>query len=259
MAIHRPKEARASRSKTEPSPHALSPGLRVLIPGYAQWCWRQPERAIVLFGSFSAALAVATFAWGTRTGMAVLLFAFAAHVASVLDVVRQSAFPGFGRWMPLASASGGLALGVYGPVVAVASVLAWPAGGGESDNFGYLINCWTYRNRAPGPGECVWVKSAPGGADRVSRVLARAGDEVRWSNARLWVNGQPLLSARPVPSPGSLGDIALTVPDRYVLLGPLDAVSGLSPADGLELAPASRVRGRAWAQFYPLWDRRLLP
>src|SRR5689334_15841911 len=27
-------------------------GLKILIPGYVQWTWRQRERAAVLFGSF---------------------------------------------------------------------------------------------------------------------------------------------------------------------------------------------------------------
>src|SRR5262245_14529831 len=76
-------------------------GLRILVPGYAQWSWRQRERAAVLFGSFAMALIVATFCWGTRTGLAILAFAFGTHVVSVVDVVRQSAFPGFGRWAPL--------------------------------------------------------------------------------------------------------------------------------------------------------------
>src|SRR5690349_21056919 len=90
-----------------------SAGLKVLIPGYAQWSWRQRERGAVLFGSFATALVVAAFAWGTWVGLVVLAFAFGTHVVSVVDVVRQGSFPGFGRWMPLVSASGGLAVGVY--------------------------------------------------------------------------------------------------------------------------------------------------
>src|SRR5262245_6136862 len=90
-------------------------GILILIPGYAQWSWRQRERALVLFGSFAVSIAVGLFCWGTPTGLAILAFAFGAHVFSVADVVRQSAFPGFGRWAPWVSASGGLALGVYVP------------------------------------------------------------------------------------------------------------------------------------------------
>ena len=108
-------------------------GLKVLVPGYAQWSWRQRERGLVLFGSFAAALAVGGFAWGTRTGLAVLAFAFGTHVVSVVDVIRQSAFPGFGRWVPLFSASTGLGVAMYAPALALASLVAWPAYRGGSD------------------------------------------------------------------------------------------------------------------------------
>ena len=56
-------------------------GLRILIPGYAQWSWRQRERGLVFFGSFAAALAVGLFTWGTGASAAILMFAFVAHVA----------------------------------------------------------------------------------------------------------------------------------------------------------------------------------
>src|SRR5437762_10338347 len=83
-------------------------GFRVLVPGAAQWCWGQRERAAVLFGSFAAGVISSAFAWGTVTGLAMLGFAFLTHVASTVDVVRQSAFPGPGRWATLAGVSGGL-------------------------------------------------------------------------------------------------------------------------------------------------------
>ena len=62
-------------SRRDVLPDGVTPGpagLRILVPGYAQWSWRQRERALVFFGSFAAALLVGLFAWGTRTGAAVL-------------------------------------------------------------------------------------------------------------------------------------------------------------------------------------------
>src|SRR5262249_17491556 len=78
-------------------------GLKVLVPGYPQWSWRQRGRASVLLGSYAAALGVGLFCWGTPTGFVVLAFAYGTHVVSVTDVIRQQAFPGFGRWVPALS------------------------------------------------------------------------------------------------------------------------------------------------------------
>src|SRR5262249_40008014 len=93
-------------------------GLWVLVPGGAQWWWGQRERASVFFGTFSAALVVGLFTWGTSASAAILLFAFAAHVASAADAIRQGAFPGFGRPGPGLLRPGpgdGLAAGLAGP------------------------------------------------------------------------------------------------------------------------------------------------
>src|SRR5436305_4037899 len=119
-----------------------SVGLRILIPGYPQWAWRQRERALVLFGSFAASLGAGVFAWGTRPSLVILAFAFGTHVVSAADAIRQAAFPGFGRWVPVVSASAGLGLGGYGPMLALAAVRAWPGFGGGSARDGYLINPW---------------------------------------------------------------------------------------------------------------------
>ena len=134
-------------------------GLKVLVPGYAQWSWRQRERGLVLFGSFAAALAVGGFAWGTRTGLAVLAFAFGTHVVSVVDVIRQSAFPGFGRWVPLFSASTGLGLAMYAPALALASLVAWPAYRGGSTRDAYLVDYGAYREVGPKRGDWVWLRA----------------------------------------------------------------------------------------------------
>ncbi len=101
-------------------------GLGVLLPGYPQWRWRQRERALVLGGTFGSALAVGLFAWGTPLGLSLLGVAFFCHVASVADAMRQVAFPGFARGVPTLSTSLGLGLGCYGPLLVVATVVAWP-------------------------------------------------------------------------------------------------------------------------------------
>jgi hypothetical protein len=234
-------------------------GFRILVPGYAQWSWRQRERGLALFGSFVAALAVGAFAWGTWTGTAVLGFAFLAHVVSVVDVLRQSAFPGFGRWMPVASASGGLALGVYAPVLAVVSLLAWPVPGSGSPAEGYLVNCWAYRQSEPRHGDWVWVRTSPEDAPRIGRVVAGSGEEVEWSARLLRVNGRPLALVAPFRTMGPPDELRFTVPTGYVLVNPIPAPPGGATSEGLALMARDQIEGRAWARSYPLWSRRLLP
>src|SRR5690606_10108649 len=85
-----------------------SSGWRIFIPGYPQWTWSQRGRGLVLLGSYVSAMAAGLFSWGTIGGMAMLAFAIGAHVASVADVIRQAAFPGFGRWVPWISATCGV-------------------------------------------------------------------------------------------------------------------------------------------------------
>jgi hypothetical protein len=226
-----------------------------LVPGYAQWSWRQRERALIFSGSFVTALAVAAFTWGTWTGLALLAFAFGTHVVSTVDVVRQSAFPGFGRWMPVVSASGGLAIGVYGPALALATLLAWPAMQGGSSPDGYLVNCWSYRGGAPERGDWVWLRTSPWAEPRIGRVLAGPGAELEWSEGELHVAGAPVYSGTPLHSTLPPAELAYTVPEGHVLVGPEAGSASERPI----LVPRDQVLGRAWARFYPVWERRFLP
>lgn len=235
-------------------------GVKILIPGYVQWTWRQRERAAVLFGSFSVAIGVGVFSWGTRMGLALLAFAFGTHVVSAVDVLRQSAFPGFGRWVPLLSASGGLAVGVYGPTLFLASLIAWPAVDGVAGMDGYLVNFWAFRTTEPSDGDWVWLRLSPWGDTHVGRVVARAGQEVEWSKNRLRVDGKqvgPGPALRPSTTPD---EVAFVVPAGHVLMTP-NARARPQRREALEelvLVPRTQVAGRAWVRMYPLWERQTL-
>jgi hypothetical protein len=261
--LSRGRAAGEDRAIPTARPRAMpAAGLKILVPGYAQWSWRQRERGLVLFGSFVMALGVAVFAWGTALGMVVLAFAFGTHVASAVDVIRQGSFPGFGRWMPLVSASGGLAAGVYAPALGVATLLAWPAMPGAATPDGYLVNRRAFRDRAPRRGEWVWLRSSPWGDLRVGRVMAGAGQEVEWSGQRMRVAGTPAAPGMPPANPFRSSytpeEMTFTVPEGHVLVN-LDA--GRRPGDGAGgtvLIPHDQVVGRAWARLYPISGRELL-
>jgi hypothetical protein len=232
-------------------------GLRILVPGYPQWLWRQRERAAVFFGSYVAALAVGLFAWGTPTGLVVLLFAFGTHIASATDAIRQGAFPGFGRWVPVVSASAGIGLGCYAPALALASTLAWPAGRAVAPREGFLVNLWAYHDTTPGTGHWVLFDHGEGRGNGLGQFIAGAGQSVEWFDGRLIVDGIPfdwtprLHTRRP-------RDMSLTIPQGHVLIAPGGNEPGEDALLGMVMIESRQVLGRAWAQHYPVWNRRLL-
>ena len=233
-------------------------GLWVLVPGAAQWSWGQRERGLVFFGSFTAGLATAAFAWGTPVGLTLLGFAFVTHVASTVDLIRQSAFPGPGRVASVVGPAGGLGLGLYAPVLAAASLVAWP-GLREGSEDGYLVNCWAYRRAEPKRNELVWYRSKPGGAPRVGRVVAGRGQEVEWSGGELRIDGRPDQDHGPVETLVGPQSLTYRVPEGHVLIRPEGrGDAARPPADGLTIVGRDQIIGRPWVRFYPLRDRRLL-
>jgi hypothetical protein len=235
--------------------------LRILIPGYPQWAWRQRERALVLFGSYLVAVGVGLFAWGTPIGMAVLAFAYGTHVASATDAVRQRAFPGFGRWVPMISASGGLGLGIYAPALALATLFAWPGMGSGLAREGYMVNCRAFRNTPPRPGEWIWLQSSPWGGGRLGRVIAGPGQEIGWSGEQFRVDGQlpppGLASCRRPRRPAA--DLIFTVPRNHALIAPASPGSPEPVPGNLVLVPRDQILGRVWARLYPIRARQFLP
>ncbi len=234
-------------------------GLKILIPGYPQWSWDQRARALVLFGSYLVALGVGLFSWGTPIGLVVLAFAYGTHVVSAADIIRQEAFPGFGRWVPMVSTSGGLGLGLYGPALALASLVAWPGMGDGLARDGYLVNCRAYGKSPPEHGDWVWLRSSPWGEGRLGRIVAGPGQEVEWSDQQLWVEGE-LLSPGVSWLPGQFpADLVLIVPGDHALIAPVAPGSARTVPGPPVLVPCGEILGRAWARYYPIRERQLLP
>jgi hypothetical protein len=236
-------------------------GLKVLVPGYPQWSWQQRARSLVLLGSYLVAAGTGLFAWGTPVGLVLLVFAYGTHVVSVTDAVRQTAFPGFGRWMPWFSASGGLGLGLYVPVLGLATLVAWPGVGihGGLPEEGYLVNCRAYAQHPPRPDDWVWLQVAPWGRGRLARVVAASGQQVEWLNDQVRVDGQSLKSDPAQPLRRVPGEMSFTVPPGHALIAVTARGSGRWPRANPVLVPNAEIVGRAWARLYPIRERRLLP
>jgi hypothetical protein len=211
-------------------------GLRVVVPGWPQWHWREPREAGLFAGSFASALVVALAVWGTPLAGLLVAFAFLTHVASAADALRRSAFPGMGRMVPWGVASAGLGL-LYAPTVAVAWVVAWPladpAGEGR-----LLVNRWAFRHAAQ-PQRGDWLSyDAPGGLGRgAGRFLGESSS---------WVD--PVLPNSPALPPG------------YWVLAPSVERVGARPAAPVRvLVRPSQVRGRIWFRTRSLWRERAAP
>lgn len=247
----------SGNDRRDAGPRGRAAGWMILVPGYPQWTWDQADRGAVFFGAFAASLAVGLFAWGSRTGLAILALAFLVHVASAADVIRQGAFPGFGRWVPPVSASIGLGLGCYAPALALASVLAWPDRPVGADHEGYVINRWAYRGADPSPGDWVWYRPPDGIGFGLGRLVAPAGRSVEWSGETLRVDGSPL-SWTPSAPDGKPLDLAMTVPEGHYLIAPVGGAAGGTSSCGLMIVARDVVIGRAWARLYPIWTRRIL-
>jgi hypothetical protein len=191
-------------------------------------------------------------------GWGFFAFAFVTHVTSAMDALRQSTFPVYPRRAALIMTSGSLAFSVYVPALFFSFLLAWPGYSPDRTRNGYLVNCWAYHGEGPRQGHWVWLRLPPQGRPRAARVIAVAGQEVDW-NGRSWrVDGQERQLHSPLPVAVWPQTCRFKVAANQVLVEPED--EGVSPtaASPLLLVSEDKIIGRAWAQFYPVWDRRLL-
>lgn len=231
-------------------------GWRLLVPGATQWVWRQRSRALGLAIMFASSLTMGLFAWGSVLGCAFLLLAYLVHVTSMTDVLRQRAFPGFVRGVPVLST--GLALGVslYLPIAAVGWSFAWPGDRHGSPREQYLVDRGDYSRRQLQAGERVFFRRSDRRGFDLGRVIARAGDEVEWSDRQLLVNNRTA-SWQPQEPSQDLRLLQLQVPAGHCLVA-IETRASEADSTGWVLVPVNEIIGRPWAQSFPLHERRLL-
>jgi hypothetical protein len=240
------------------SPFDSPIGLRLLLPGMLQCRWGQRQRGWAFFGSFASALLVGLGAWGSPLSWGCLGLAFATHTASVTDVLRQGSFPVYRAKRATLLVSAALALLLYLPVFTVLTVLAWPGVEPANTGLGFLVNRFAYRAASPSQGQWIWMHPSKSGEPRAARVVAISGQEVEWTGQSWKIDGR-LCSLQ---SGGRLMSWPQTchfkVPPNKILVEPRDDGVSTVPIGSIVLVSPDRIIGRAWAQFYPVWDRRLL-
>jgi hypothetical protein len=151
-----------------------------------------------------------------------------------------------------------LGLVLYLPVLTTLSVLAWPGFEPTSTGVGFLVDRHAYRQKGPSQGQWVWVHPSASEEPRAARVVAISGEEVEWTGRNWMVDGKN----RELQSPGRFKSWPQTcrfkIPPNQILVEPRDDGVSNVALGPVVLIPPERIIGRAWAQFYPVWDRRLL-
>jgi hypothetical protein len=233
-------------------------GIRLLIPGWPQYSWGQRERAGVLLGSFVVALAAGVLAWGTWLSWCFFAFGFLAHVTSTTDAIRQGSFPVYPRRAAVPMIAGSLAVILYLPILLALVVTAWPGSSPDRTRSVYLVNCWAYRSAEPRRGHWVWLRLPPAGRLHAARVVAVAGQEVEWTGHEWRVDGQDPRLLAPLRTKAWPQTCHFKVPPHQVLIEPEEEEGASATTGTLVLVGQEQIIGRAWAQYYPVWDRRLL-
>ena len=233
-------------------------GLRTLVPGLPQHLSGQRQRGWVFFGSFASALTIAFWTWGTPQGLGFLALAFLTHVGSVTDVLRQWSFPVYPAKRALVLVTLSLGLILYLPVVTVLSVLAWPGFEPAAAGIGFLVDRHAYRAQGPSQGQWVWVHPSASQEPRAARVVAISGEEVEWTGRNWMVDGKNCDLVSPSRFKSWPQPCRFKIPPNQILVEPRDDGNSDVAIGPVVLIPPERIIGRAWAQFYPVWDRRLL-
>ena len=241
-------------------PYETPVGLKMMVPGWPQFSWGQRQRGWVLVGSFAVALAVGLWTWGTWLGWGFFAFAFITQVTSVTDVLRQVSFPIYPSRTALIFVSSALALLLYFPSLCILWVIARPGFEADGAGSGFLVNCWAYhgdtRRRAKASGSG-WTsrRSASSGPAGSSRC---PGQEVEWTGASWRVDGHDCRLHSTLRMAAWPQTCRFKVPSNQILVEPDDEERADAKLGPLVLVPPDRIIGRAWAHFYPVWDRHLL-
>lgn len=233
--------------------HPLNFGARVLVPGLTQRQWHQRDRGLVFLVSFLSALGTSLFCWGKPLGWVLLGFAVLTHAVASLDVLRQRSFPVFPTKIATSAMIVVMVLVVYLPLAALLWLYALPTRADGESGEGYLVNCLAYQKQELLPGQWIWLRLPPRPSGCAGRVVAIAGQEVEWTGRRWRVDGKDLAATHPGALPYYPEGWRFRVPEHHVLIG--SEPSALQP---LLIVTRDQIVGRAWARYYPIWERCLL-
>jgi hypothetical protein len=191
-------------------------------------------------------------------GWLFLALASAVHIIASIDLLRQRAFPSFPRGTALAAASIVIGVVVYLPISAVLMLCALPTHSDSSGDVGYLVNRLAYLASPPAQGHWIWLTPDSPEVPRAGWVLAVAGQEVEWMGKRWLVDGKEVDNPPLDMFPRYPDGWRFRVPENHVVVGPDTYGAQKEAASPLIIVSRDQIVGRAWARYYPIWDRCLL-
>jgi len=102
------------------------------------------------------------------------------------------------------------------------------------------------------------MRLSPASNPRAGQVVAVAGREVGWTGRRWLVDGKDLQSKLPAALPYYPNAWRFQVPPNHVAIGPETTSATAEPSSPLVIVSKEQIVGRAWARYYPFWERCLL-
>jgi signal peptidase I len=248
---------------------------RLIVPGWAHFHLADRIGGSIYLGAYLAFLLPSLLLYGTTIGSMFLGLAFSVHVASCLSILRLGGVMAWAYWRAVPLVFFLLFVSIYLPIGWLASRFAAPAliqvpGAPFEAGDVVLYSPAVYTFHAPRPGDVVLYTQAgrsyplpppqhgyfriPDG-ERIDRILAGPGDQIRWKDRQLTVNEQPS-PWQPLNPRALVPDLQLTVPAGHYLILP---TAGPGIPDGLPeeawrsliVVPAESVRGRAYLRSYP--------
>jgi len=253
--VSRPTRPGCLDAAAEDLPWAVQ---RILVPGWTQIHWGQTERGFVFMGSYLSSLGMALFCWGSWLGWTFLALGAGWLIVSILDVLRQRVFPVFPTRVACSSVLVAVGLIFVVPLTASLWLYAWPTETDQVSGGAYLVNRRAYVAGDPIQGQWVWIRSAPSRTPRSCQVVAVAGQEVECTGRRWRVDGKEVRLPFPGPETDFPGRWKFRVPKHHVLLGPEGRGANAQSSSPLLIVAQDQIVGRAWARYYPLWERSLL-
>jgi hypothetical protein len=249
---------------------------RLIVPGWAHFASGQVYRGQLFLRIYLALLVSGLLLAGTTLGSILLGLAFSAHASAALDILYQY----WGEWRTRI-------VGAAAVMAVLGVVLYWPAGWfvtrfadpqvlGEvaapfQEGDTILCNRWAYLRSSPKVGDVVryeipdaGMRNLPGiqgnvrirHGDGIDRILAEPGDEVRWADGQLVVNGEA--SPWKPLNPERVPPLSFTVPGGCYLILPsvvpfFTSQTAVSLWRTLSLVPASNIAGKVYVRHQPLW------
>ena len=147
---------------------------------------------------------------------------------------------------------------VYLPLASALRLFALPARGDGEPGTGYLVNCLAYQQTEPLPGQWIWLRLPPHQGGCAGQVMAVGGQEVEWTGRRWRIDGKELASNHPGALPHYPEGWRFRVPEHHFLVGSEPSTLAPEPLSPLVIVSRGQIVGRAWAKYYPIWERSLL-